>query len=506
MWRVLFSLVSIVASTVCFGSYPDSGSFTSNEIPNEYIVVMKPDMNTQSFALGMNERVLKRFDSINGMLIESDDPSAITSLRNRQGVLYVEPNLQVNILTDQAGATWGIDRIDSRKGIDNVYKYSTTGQGVNVYVVDTGIYNHNEFSGRLGSGFSAVGGGSTVDCNGHGTHVAGTIVGTTYGVAKKAKVYPVRVLGCDGSGSNAGVIEGINWVANNAKKPAVANMSLGGSKSQAVNDAVAKAISRGVTFVVAAGNSSDDACGYSPASTPEAITVAASDRNDTSASFTSYGSCVDVYAPGVSITSAGISGPSSTDTMSGTSMASPHTAGAVALLLEKSPNASPAQITSQLLNNATRGPISGVPSSTPNLLIFTDPASGGTPTPTPTPPGPNPDPGIPSECTQAWMCMTYANDLDPSSYYDQIPAEPMVVNYARPLKIYVKSMTGADFDLYLYYSKDGGQSWSEAARANGVGGTSESMTYQANNRGIYVWIVMLKTAGTSGSYQAWIVR
>lgn len=498
MWKfLLVGFLAILLSAPSFASYPESENFdTYGVIPNEYIVVLKPEVSTQSFALRVNEKVIQRFHNLNGMLIETDDPDTL----QREGVAYVEPNARVHVLaTKQPNATWGLDRIDARSGLDSNYSYSDTGSGVHAYIVDTGILSsHNEFSGRVGGGFSAVG-GDTNDCNGHGTHVAGTVGGTTYGVAKKVTLHPVRVLGCDGSGSTSGVISGIEWVVANAQRPAVANMSLGGSKMQSMNDAVAKAVAKGVVFVVAAGNSSDNACNYSPASTPEAITVAASDKSDVSASFTSFGSCVDTYAPGVSITSAGISGPSSTATMSGTSMASPHTAGAVALLLEKNPSASPTTIASQLINNATRGVISSVPSSTPNLLIYTAPDSS-------TPgPGPNPDPGTgkPSECNEAWMCYALSGNLNPTTYYEQVPKEALAVNYARPLKIYVQG--NADFDIYLYYSNNGGQSWSEAARATATG-TTESMTYQANARGLYVWIVMLKTSGTSGTYNAWIVK
>jgi len=439
--RILIGLIALILSTALFAAYPESDQFTADAdaIPNEYIVVLKPEITTQNFSIQATEKVLKHFPILNGMLIETENPAAL----QREGVAYVEPNLRMHIMTDQSGATWGIDRIDSRTGTNGVYKYSETGAGVNVYVVDTGIMSsHSEFSGRVGQGHSAMGDNSTNDCNGHGTHVSGTIAGTTYGVAKKAMIYPVRVLGCDGSGQTSGVIEGIEWVAANARKPAVANMSLGGSKLQSLNDAVAKAVAKGVVFVVAAGNSTDNACSYSPASVPEAITVAASDKSDVSANFTNYGSCVDVYAPGVSITSAGINGNSSTATMSGTSMASPHTAGVVALLLQKTPSASPAAIASQLINNATRGVITSLPSSTPNLLIFTNPGSGGTdPTPPPTPPN---DPGMPSECNDVGMCLTGSGNLNPTTYYEQWPKEMLAINYARPIKIYLKG--NADFD------------------------------------------------------------
>ena len=499
---IIVCIITFFLSTVGLASYPESTTFDQvSAIPNEYIVVLKPDFNAQSFSLKSGERILKKYQTINGMLVETtDDPITL----KREGVAYVEPNIKMHILGSQSGATWGIDRIDSRSGLDGVYNYSATGSGVNVYVIDTGIMaSHSEFSGRVGSGFSALGDGSTADCNGHGTHVSGTIAGTTYGIAKRANIYPVRVLDCNGSGSTDWVISGIEWVVNNARRPAVANMSLGGSKMQSINDAVTKAIAKGVVFVVAAGNSSDNACNYSPASTPEAITVAAADKNDTSASFTSFGSCVDTYAPGVSILSAGISSNTSTATMSGTSMASPHTAGTVALLLEKSPSASPATITAQLINNATRGAITGVPSQTPNLFIYTNPQGGGTdPSPGPSP-SPTPDPGTPSECTPSIMCFNVSGNLNPTTYYEQQPKEPMAVNYSRPLKIYVKG--NADFDVYLYYSGDSGQNWSEVAKGVSIG-TTESLTYQASKRGLYTYLVMLKTAGTSGAYNAWIVK
>ena len=500
MRNLILSLFLFLATPI-FASYPESAEFEaeSTSINNEYIVVLKPEFDTQSFSIRDNEKILKRFRLINAMLVETDDPDTL----QREGVAYVEPNARLHILTDQANATWGLDRIDSRSGLDSKYKYSSTGSGVHAYIVDTGVKaSHKEFSGRIGSGFSSISGG-TDDCNGHGTHVAGTVAGTTYGVAKRATIHPVRVLDCDGSGTTSGVIQGVEWVANNAQKPAVANMSLGGSKLQSLNDAVKKAIDKGVVFVVAAGNDGRDACNGSPGSTPEAITVAASDKSDVSASFTSNGRCVDIYAPGVSITSAGISGDSSAATMSGTSMASPHTAGAVALLLGQNPSASPASISSKLINAATRGIISSVPSGTPNIFLYTNP-SATNPDPDPDPdPEPEPSPGFPSECNNSWMCYKATGNLTASNYYAQQPAEPMAINYARPLKIYVKAT--ADIDFYLYYSSNGGQSWSQVAKSTSTGYT-ESMTYQANAKGLYTWVVMLKTSGTSGSYDLWIVK
>jgi hypothetical protein len=492
--RLLFSLIfisSLLISTPTRASYPESDHFTTTSIPNQYIVVLKPEFSTSNFEIRANEKVLKKYSILNGMLIETtNDPNTL----KRNGVSYVEPNLQMHILSQQSNPPWGLDRIDAHTGLDNLYHYSATGYGVQVYVIDTGLLaTHTEFTNRIGKGFSALPGDSK-DCNGHGTHVSGTIAGSTYGVAKQAIIHPVKVLDCNGSGSTDNVISGIEWVATNASLPAVANMSLGGDKLQSINDAVSAAIAKGIVFVVAAGNFSADACNYSPASTPNVISVAASDQSDVSASFTNYGSCVKVYAPGVSILSAGISDNNSSATMSGTSMASPHVTGVVAQLLQLTPSAKPTAIVSQLINKATRGVLSSVPSNTPNLMLYSEPKDS------PTPPS---DPGAPSECSDSWACYTASNSLNPTTYYDQQPKSPIVVNYARPIKIYVKG--DADFDIFLYYSNNGGQSWTTVAQATATG-YAESLTYQANDRGLYTAMIMLKTSGTSGTYSAWIVK
>ncbi|MGH9209082.1 MAG: S8 family peptidase [Acidimicrobiales bacterium] len=241
------------------------------------------------------------------------------------------------------------------------------------YVIDTGIrFSHNDFGGRAVPGFSAFSGGSG-DCNGHGTHVASTIGGATYGVAKSARLVAVRVLSCTGSGSTSGVIAGIDWAAQNhqAGQPAVANLSLGGGASSALDAAINRLINDGVTVVVAAGNSSANACNSSPARVPNAFTVAASNSSDVFASFSNRGSCVDIIAPGVSITAAWWTSNTATRTISGTSMSSPHTAGAAVKVLQGG-NASPATVMSTLRTAATPNRISSVPAGTPNLLLFTN--------------------------------------------------------------------------------------------------------------------------------------
>jgi subtilisin family serine protease len=242
---------------------------------------------------------------------------------------------------------------------------------VTAYVIDTGIQPHNEFSGRLGSGYTAINDGrGTTDCNGHGTHVAGTVGGTTYGVAKQVTLVPVRVLGCDGSGTNSGVIAGMDWVAGRGG-PAVANMSLGGGASTATDSAVSRMTSSGVTTVVAAGNENQNACNVSPARASSAITVGSTTNTDARSSFSNWGSCVDIFAPGSNITSAWIGSTSATNTISGTSMASPHVAGVAAQYLQTNPGASPTTVTNALIGNATTGVVSGTNGS-PNRLLFTN--------------------------------------------------------------------------------------------------------------------------------------
>jgi subtilisin family serine protease len=294
-------------------------------------------------------------------------------------VVRVEPDGIAHAWTTQSGATWGIDRIDQRSGLNGEFTYTNTGSGVTAYIIDTGIdYGHNEFGGRASLGHDSFGGDGN-DCNGHGTHVAGTTGGATYGVAKGVALKAVRVLNCSGSGSWSGVIAGINWVIEHhaAGTAAVANMSLGGGANASVDQAVNNMIGDGVGTAVAAGNGNQggraqDACKYSPARVPTAMTIGATTKTDAKTSWSNYGTCVDWFAPGSGITSAWIgSGNTETNTISGTSMAAPHTAGVAALYLQTNPGADAQTVRDALYANTTKGIVSSSKTAN-NHLLFTN--------------------------------------------------------------------------------------------------------------------------------------
>lgn len=287
-------------------------------------------------------------------------PAQVAEVRADPRVEAVVPDGRVHATGNQLSPPWGLDRIDQRSlPLDRGYGYLQTGAGVTAFVIDTGIRaTHTQFGGRVSSGWDFVDGdANATDCAGHGTHVAGTIGGRTFGVAKSVTLVPVRVLDCDGGGYTSDVIAGIDWAVQHESGPSVINLSLGGGVSDQLDAAVAAAVAAGIPVVVAAGNESRDACQSSPARAPSAITVAASDRYDRRAWFSNYGRCVDVFAPGVDVTSASFDSDTATWTDSGTSMAAPHAAGIVARMLETTPGLSSSAVSSQLINQATTGRI-----------------------------------------------------------------------------------------------------------------------------------------------------
>jgi subtilisin family serine protease len=357
-------------------------------IPAQYIVVLDRDVAGQQRDLAstaLNDRdvadlmpdwagtVTRRFDhALNGFAAQMTEQQA-EQLSDDPRVAFVEEDSVVEALVTQSNPPWGLDRIGQRDlPLNAAYSYTTTGAGVNAYIIDTGIRRtHTQFGGRAFIGFDAVGDGqNTNDCNGHGTHVSGTVGGSTYGVAKSVRLFAVRVLNCSGSGSTSGVIAGVDWVTAHHVAPAVANMSLGGGVSSALDTAVRNSIASGVTYAIAAGNSNINAANQSPARVSEAITVGATTRTDARSSFSNFGSVVDIFAPGSSILSAWNTSDTATNTISGTSMATPHVTGVVARFLQTNPGASPATARNAIVNAATLNHLSGIPTGTANRLLF----------------------------------------------------------------------------------------------------------------------------------------
>jgi subtilisin family serine protease len=340
-------------------------------VSGQYIVAVKPGASHRRDAMGAVPQgaVTHVFTSVANGFSAQLDTAQLDHLRRDPDVVKVTQAATMHALDTQANPTWGLDRLDAASGLDQKYTYAHTGKGVTAYVIDTGVdASDADFGGRASVAFDATGGDGK-DCNGHGTHVAGTIGGAKYGVAKAVTLKAVRVLSCQGSGTDADVVAGMDWVARHAKKPAVANMSLGGGRSATIDAAAGKLTAAGVFLAVAAGNDGADACAGSPSGAAGVLAVAASDRTDASADFTDHGTCVKVYAPGVGITSDWLKG--TTKTISGTSMATPHVVGVAALYKQAKGDGSQATVTKWITSNATRGALSGVPAGTPDLLLNT---------------------------------------------------------------------------------------------------------------------------------------
>jgi subtilisin family serine protease len=354
-------------------------------VPNSYIVVFK---NGTTGVAGRADALADR----HGAAVTHTYSSALrgfagsmTAQQARRiaadpAVAYVEPNTIVRAFDTQNNPpSYGLDRIDQRnRPLDGSYTYNTTASNVHAYVIDTGIrINHVDFGGRASHGFNTVNNNTNADdCHGHGTHVAGTVGGTAHGVAKGVQLVAVKVLNCSGSGTTAQVVGGIDWVTANAIKPAVANMSLGGGANTSIDNAVRNSISSGVRYAIAAGNGffglfAQNACNTSPARVTQALTVSATNSSDAKPSWANVGTCVDLFAPGISITSAWATSDTATNTISGTSMATPHVAGAAALYLASNTAATPAQVHTAIVSNATTGVVSSPGSGSPNRLLYT---------------------------------------------------------------------------------------------------------------------------------------
>jgi aqualysin 1 len=397
---------SIIASSLLVSSTMGAELKTAQNgkaIASQYIIRMNPDQSVTGMRahikemqsrLGREMETTSVYEALGNLFLGYSarlTPRALEALISDPRLMYIEEDQVVSLdaCNQEPNADWGLARVGNANynatgSFSYPYVDGGSGLGVNAYIIDTGIYcENNDFTGKavgtctFGESFVYNGFGpnkekDVTDGNGHGTHCAGSVAGQTYGIAKEANLIAVKVLSDSGSGSTTGVIDGINWVATDAAakgKPSVANLSLGGGFSQANNDAVTALVAAGVTVAVAAGNDNADACDYSPASTPAAITVAASDKTNARASYSNYGSCVDIYGPGSAITSAWIGSPSATNTISGTSMASPHVAGAAANVLSRNTGYTPAQVTTYLINNGVQDQITGNKVNTPNLMV-----------------------------------------------------------------------------------------------------------------------------------------
>jgi subtilisin family serine protease len=355
---------------------PTAALRAGQAIPGQFIVTLREGTSPAAVARDHGVEPIYTYHTVlNGFAGQMSDAARSGLLRDAR-VTRVEQDGIVTTVATQSNATWGLDRVDQRSlPLNTSYTYDATGSGVNAYIIDTGIlYSHTDFGVRAKFGYDAFTDGQNgKDCNGHGTHVASTTGGTTWGVAKGVTLWAVRVLNCSGSGTFSGVIAGMDWVADNHESPAVANMSLGGGSSTSVNDAVGRLFDKGVAVIVAAGNGNmggreQNACGYSPAGAPKAYTVGATTKTDSKTSWSNYGDCVNIFAPGAGITGAWYTSNTATNTISGTSMASPHVAGVAALWLEGKTGVTAADVWTALTTNSTKNIVTNSKTASNHLV------------------------------------------------------------------------------------------------------------------------------------------